>query len=137
MATKPYAPTPLTAGAPIRWWHYDKDGAVVKRTGVVWDRAPSAYGAVVVCWVIPDRPAPGDLYSVLAVGKATRQFNVLGAGTTVSAWVDKGELFSCDVSTNDPFNDRPRLADLMFDAAVWAADRRSTVPHPTSIKPCT
>lgn len=135
MTATPFTPAPLTAGARITWSHFDKDGAVVERTGVVWDRAPAAYGAVVVCWVIPDRPAPGDLYGVLAVGKATRTFNVLGAATTASAYVGKGELFSCDVSTADPFDHHPRLADLMFDAAVWTAAHRTAVPHPSSPRP--
>lgn len=65
-------------GARVRWWHYLPDGRVLERAGVVWDGAPAVPGAQVVVWVVPDQPLPGDLYCVLAVGKATGRINPHG-----------------------------------------------------------
>lgn len=134
----PYEPPPCTAGAPISWQHYpagdpagDQAGYAdpVARTGLVWDRAPDAEAAQMVCWVVPDTPLPGDANTVLAVGRATRSLS----GPYPRA--AQGELFSYDTPTDDPWRQRPDLATLTIRAATWAT-RTPDRPHPAAAKPC-
>jgi hypothetical protein len=66
-------PQPLTRGAAITWTHYYPQSPPVERTGTVWARGPAVDGALIVVWVIPDQPLPADLYTAIAVGKATRR----------------------------------------------------------------
>jgi hypothetical protein len=103
---------PFTPGAPITWRHVDGDGGEIVRTGIVWDRAPSVDGAVIVCWVTPDEPLPNDLYSVIAVGKAYRRQTVGQYGS-----IAKGDLFSTNRSGHP-------IAQLMRSAFYHAASVR-------------
>jgi hypothetical protein len=86
----------LTAGARITWTHFTVTGSRIERSGTVWDRGPAVDGALVVCWVIPDDPLPGDLYAAVPVGKATRRQPANGTCATNGPWARKYELFSSD-----------------------------------------
>lgn len=75
------------------------DGSAIRRTGTVWDRAPSVDGAVVVAWVVPDIPHASDIYAVIAVGKATRRLTpahgeYLDSALSGGQWAHKGTLYS-------------------------------------------
>jgi hypothetical protein len=69
---KPFAPKPMSPGATIAWDHtvYSEGtgsfGGVVRRTGVVWSKAPLMDGRDAV-WVTPDVPLPDDLHYALIV----------------------------------------------------------------------
>lgn len=94
--SKPFEPKPWAPGARIEWAHHFPSGPPVVRTGVIWSRAPEVDGATIVAWVTPDEALPSDLYSVIAVGKATRLVAAHGhyVEEATDQYVAKGGAFS-------------------------------------------
>lgn len=107
----------IKPGDPITWDHYTPDGTVTRRAGRVVDSAPRVTGTTMVWWVTPDQALAGDLYPVLAVGKANARTTAVhgryvdsAAGMTGAQFAGKGELYA----SGEPSSPLGRMA-------VWAS----------------